>query len=89
MITIYARRDGQLQVVCDVFHGAASLGRQAGPPCLADPRHHTDTGLSQKNELKLREAGTAAHLEKSSLTLDNRLDALIQVINGVLGTSRS
>lgn len=46
------------------------------------------TGLSQKNELKLKEAGAAAYLEKTSLTLDTNLEALVQVINGVLGTAR-
>jgi CheY-like chemotaxis protein len=46
------------------------------------------TGLSQKNETKLRKAGAAAYIEKSSLNLGQNAEALIQAIVRALGTSR-
>jgi CheY-like chemotaxis protein len=46
------------------------------------------TGLSQKNETKLKKAGAAAYIEKSSLNLAQNAEALIQVIVSVLGTLR-
>jgi CheY-like chemotaxis protein len=46
------------------------------------------TGLSQRNEAKLKEAGAAAYIEKSSLNLVQNAEALIQVMMNVLGTSR-
>jgi len=46
------------------------------------------TGLSQKNEAKLRKAGAAAYIEKSSLYLENNPDALVHAIASFLGTSR-
>jgi len=45
------------------------------------------TGLSQKNEKKLRNAGAAAYIEKSSLDLGQNADALIQSVEDVLGRS--
>jgi CheY-like chemotaxis protein len=45
------------------------------------------TGLSQKNEAKLKKAGAAAYIEKSSLNLAQSAEALLQVIVSVLGTS--
>jgi len=45
------------------------------------------TGLSQKNETKLRKAGAAAYIEKSSLNLENNPNALVQAIASILGTS--
>jgi len=45
------------------------------------------TGLSQKNETKMRKAGAAAYFEKSSLDLEKNPDALVQVVASVLGTS--
>lgn len=42
------------------------------------------TGLSQKNEARLRKAGAAAYIEKSSLALENP-DALAQAVARVLG----
>jgi len=44
------------------------------------------TGLSQKNETKLRKAGAAGYIEKSSLELGKNADALVQAIASVLGT---
>lgn len=45
------------------------------------------TGLSQKNETKLRKAGAAAYIEKSTLALELHPDALVQVVESILGTS--
>jgi CheY-like chemotaxis protein len=45
------------------------------------------TGLSQKNEAKLKEAGAAAYIEKSSLNLAQNAEALLQVIVSVDGKS--
>ena len=45
------------------------------------------SGLSQKNETKLREAGAAAYIEKSSLDLEKNPDALIQAVAHVLAMS--
>ncbi len=43
------------------------------------------SGLSQKNESKLRAAGAAAYFEKSNLTLDGDGKALIHAIQQVIG----
>jgi CheY-like chemotaxis protein len=42
------------------------------------------TGLSQKNEAKLRKAGAAGFIEKSSLDLEKNPDGLVQAIASVL-----
>ena len=44
------------------------------------------TGLSQKNEAKLKKAGAAAYIEKSSLDLKENPDALVQAVASVVGT---
>jgi CheY-like chemotaxis protein len=43
------------------------------------------TGLSQKNEAKLRKSGAAGFIEKSSLDLEKNPDGLLQAIASVLG----
>ncbi len=45
------------------------------------------TALSHKNETKLRDAGAAAYIEKSSLDLAQNAEALIQSIESVLSRS--
>lgn len=45
------------------------------------------TALSHKNEAKLRDAGAAAYIEKSSLDLAQNAEALIQSIESVLSRS--
>ena len=45
------------------------------------------TALSQKNEETLKNAGAAAYIEKSSLNLVENADALIQVVEDVVGRS--
>jgi CheY-like chemotaxis protein len=45
------------------------------------------TGLSQKNEAKLKNAGAAAYIEKSSLNLEENADTLIQSVENVLRRS--
>lgn len=45
------------------------------------------TGLSQKNETRLRKAGAAAYIEKSSLELEKNPDALVHAVASVLDTS--
>jgi CheY-like chemotaxis protein len=45
------------------------------------------TALSQKNEEKLKNAGAAAYIEKSSLDLDQNAAALIQTVESVLSRS--
>lgn len=45
------------------------------------------TGLSQKNEAKLKNAGAAAYIEKSPLNLEENADALIQSVENVLRRS--
>ena len=45
------------------------------------------TGLSQKNEAKLKKAGAAAYIEKAALDLEKNPDALVQAIAGALGIS--
>jgi CheY-like chemotaxis protein len=42
------------------------------------------TGLSQKNETTMKNAGAAAYIEKSSLDLRENANALIQSVNSVL-----
>jgi CheY-like chemotaxis protein len=42
------------------------------------------TGLSQKNEAKLRKAGAAGFIEKSSLDLEKNPDGLLQAIASLL-----
>ena|SRR5580704_6435269 len=45
------------------------------------------TALSQKNEEKLKSAGAAAYIEKSSLDLGQNADVLIQSVENVLSRS--
>lgn len=45
------------------------------------------TGLSQRNETKLKEAGAAAFIEKSSLNLKNNAQALVRAVDDVLRQS--
>jgi two-component system cell cycle response regulator DivK len=44
------------------------------------------TGLSQKNETKLRKAGAVAYIEKSSLDLGKVPDAIVHAVAGILDT---
>ena len=44
------------------------------------------TGLSQVNETRLRKAGAAAYIERSSLDFGKNADALVQAIASVIGT---
>jgi CheY-like chemotaxis protein len=43
------------------------------------------SGLSQKNEARLKEAGATAYFEKSRLDLDSHSDVLVQVVRRTLG----
>lgn len=43
------------------------------------------TGLSQRNEARLKEAGAAAYIEKTLLRLDESADALIPVVESIIG----
>lgn len=45
------------------------------------------TGLSKRNEAKLKNAGAAAYIEKSSLDLEQNVDALVQSVENVLRRS--
>lgn len=45
------------------------------------------TALSQKNEEKLKRAGAAAYIHKSTLHLEHNAHALIQSVESVLGRS--
>jgi CheY-like chemotaxis protein len=47
------------------------------------------TGLAQRNEEKLKNAGAAAYIEKSSLNLEQNADVLIQSVDGVLGRTKA
>ena len=42
------------------------------------------TGLSQKNESKMKSAGASAYIEKSSLDLQRNADALVQSVETLL-----
>jgi CheY-like chemotaxis protein len=42
------------------------------------------TGLSQRNETKLKQAGAAAYLEKSQLHLETGAEGLMEVVNSTL-----
>jgi hypothetical protein len=44
------------------------------------------TGLSQKNETRLRQDGACAFLEKSALALDRGADALLVALADILRT---
>lgn len=45
------------------------------------------TGLSQRNETKLKHAGAAAYIEKGALELEKGADGLARIIARTLGTS--
>jgi CheY-like chemotaxis protein len=45
------------------------------------------TGLSKKNEAKLKNAGASAYIEKSSLDLVHNADTLIHTVESVLASS--
>jgi CheY-like chemotaxis protein len=42
------------------------------------------TGLSQKNESKMKSAGASAYIEKASLDLQRNADALLQSVEALL-----
>ena len=45
------------------------------------------SGLSQRNEARLKQAGAAAYVEKTLLRLDERADALIPVVESAIRRS--
>jgi len=45
------------------------------------------TGLPQRNEARLKQAGAAAYIEKASLGLDRSAEALISIVESAIGTS--
>ena len=45
------------------------------------------TGLSKTNETKLKKAGAAAYIEKSSLDLGKNANVLVQTVASILGSS--
>lgn len=45
------------------------------------------SGLSQRNEARLKQAGAAAYVEKTMLRLDESADELISVVESAIGTS--
>jgi len=45
------------------------------------------SGLSQRNETKLKKAGAAIYIEKSALNLERNADALIRIVEDALGKS--
>jgi len=47
------------------------------------------TGLSQKNAEKLKDAGAAAYIEKSSIDFEQNANALIEIVEGVLGCEKA
>jgi hypothetical protein len=47
------------------------------------------TGLSKTNETKLKKAGAAAYIEKSSLDVGKSADLLVHTIASVLGTDEA
>lgn len=47
------------------------------------------TGLAQKNEEKLKNAGATAYVEKSSLNFEENAGALIQSIESVFGHAKA
>jgi CheY-like chemotaxis protein len=44
------------------------------------------TGLAQKNEARLKNAGAAAYIEKSSLNFERNADVLVQSVEAVIST---
>jgi CheY-like chemotaxis protein len=47
------------------------------------------TGLSQKNAEKLKDAGAAAYIEKSSIDFEQNANGLIEIVEGVLGCEKA
>jgi CheY-like chemotaxis protein len=47
------------------------------------------TGLSQKNAEKLKDAGAAAYIEKSSIDFEKNANVLIEIVEGVLGYEKA
>ena len=47
------------------------------------------TGLSQKNAEKLKDAGAAAYIEKSSIDFEQNANVLIEIVEGVLGYEKA
>lgn len=43
------------------------------------------SGLSQRNEAKMKRAGAAAYIEKSALNLEGNADALVRLVREALG----
>ena len=47
------------------------------------------TGLSQKNEEKLKDAGAAAYIQKSSIDFEQNATALLEIVESVLGCANA
>jgi CheY-like chemotaxis protein len=47
------------------------------------------TGLSQKNAQKLKDAGAAAYIEKSSIDFVQNANALLEIVGSVLGCEKA
>jgi CheY-like chemotaxis protein len=73
-----------LDMMLPTLEGTAVLHQLKGDPLTKSIPVIVLSGLSQKNEAKLKKAGAAAYFEKSMLSLDDDKDALVQAIKKVL-----
>ena len=76
-----------LDMMLPGLEGTAVLGELKGDPATKDIPVIVLSGLSKQSEVKLRKAGAAAYIEKSSLDLEKSAHTLVDIIASVLGTS--
>ena len=78
-----------LDMMLPGIDGTAVLKRLKQDPLTAPIPVVVLSGLSQKNEAKLKEAGAAAYIEKSSLDLEHNSQALVRAVSEAFESSCS
>ncbi len=74
-----------LDMMLPGLEGTGVMKELKGDASTADIPVIVLTGLSQKNESRLRKAGAAAYIEKSAIDVGKNADTLLQAIASVLG----
>ena len=78
-----------LDMMLPTLEGTGVLRQLRNDPCTKVTPVVVLSGLSQKNEAKLREAGATAYFEKSKLDLDSKSGELVQLVQEIFSCSES
>jgi CheY-like chemotaxis protein len=78
-----------LDMMLPGMEGTAVLKKLKQDPSTAQIPVIVLTGLSQKNAEKLKDAGAAAYLEKSSIDFEQNATALVAIVQSLLGCEKA